>query len=332
VSLDGYEIVMTADGSAEHRNIGFSLLARALLPRVGVSSPRRVIPGAVYLVTRRCCQRTFRLRPTAETSHILAYCLAVALEKTGVLLHAVCFMSNHHHMVVADPRGELPNFLRELHRMTAKAMNASQGQWENLWSAEPCSAVRLADDEDVIDKIAYVAVNPVAAGLVEKPQEWPGLSMWTEGVVTLGQPNAYFRAGGECPAKVSLRVSVPPSVRQAGGCARRVQSAVAVKVVQAHRRMRAAGRAFVGRAAVLAQSFVQRAKSFEPKRAVVPTVAAKNPKARRALLAIQKAFRVAYRQALDAWKAGGRESVFPFGTWWMRVHHRVQTEPQPSTG
>jgi putative transposase len=306
-------------------------LARPVLSVCHVSSPRRVVPGATYLVTRRCYQRTFRLRPAAETTHILAYCLAFALEKTGVELHAACFMSNHHHLVVTDPRGELPDFLRELHRLTAKAMNASQGQWENLWSAEPCSAVRLADDEDVVDKIAYVAVNPVAAGLVAKPEEWPGLSLWTEGAVTLARPEAYFRNGGECPRTVSLRV-VSPRVRQSDGCPGRVQSAIASKVAQAHHKVRAAGRVFVGRASVLAQSFVKRAKSFEPKRVTVPTVAAKNPRARKALLAIQKAFRIAYRQALGAWKAGARDSVFPFGTWWMRVHHRARSEPQPAPG
>jgi hypothetical protein len=39
-------------------------------------------------------------------------------------------MSNHHHLVVTDRRGALPDFLRELHRLTAKAINASQGQWK----------------------------------------------------------------------------------------------------------------------------------------------------------------------------------------------------------
>jgi putative transposase len=207
-------------------------------------------------------------------------------------------------------------------------MNAAQGQWENLWSAEPCSAIRLADDEDVIDKIAYVAVNPVAAGLVARPEEWPGLSMWTDGVVTLGRPAAYFRHGGECPERASLRVVSPDLRRPIAD----VQAAIAGKVALAHHRMRAQGRAFVGRAGVLAQSFVKRAKSFEPKRVLVPTVAAKNPKARKALLAIQKAFRVTYRKVLNAWKSGVRDCVFPFGTWWMRVHHRARSEPQPETG
>jgi putative transposase len=72
-------------------------------------------------------------------------------------------------------------------------------------------------------------------------------------------------------------------------------------------------------------SFIKRAVSFEPKRVVIPTVAAKDPTARKALLAIQTAFRSAYRRALDAWKSGVRDVVFPPGTWWMRVHHGVAT-------
>ena len=292
--------------------------------------PRRVVPGVTYLVTRRCCLRTFRLRPSAATTHILAYCLAYALEKTGVVLHAACFMSNHHHLVVSDPIGQLPDFLRELHRLSAKAMNALQGQWENLWSAEPCSAVQLADDQDVVDKIAYVAVNPVAAGLVQKPEDWPGLSMWTDGTVRVTRPNTYFRPGGYCPESLTLRV-VSPSLKD-GESISRVRLAITSQVAEAHRKMRTAGRAFVGRAAVLTQPFVRRAMLFEPKRVTVPTVAAKQPQARKALLAIQKAFRVAYRRALTAWTAGERESVFPFGTWWMRVHHAARCTLQPEPG
>ena len=184
-----------------------------------MSAPRRVVPGTTYLVTRRCYQRTFRLRPSDETTEILAYCLGLATEKTGILLHAVCFMSNHHHMVVTDPLGQLPDFLRELHRLTAKAMNAAQGQWENLWSAEPCSAVLLADDEDIIDKIAYVAVNPVAAGLVSRPEEWPGLSLWTEGTMTVAKPWRTSASVGNVPTRFRCalcrrigRMHEPPSL------------------------------------------------------------------------------------------------------------------------
>jgi putative transposase len=175
-----------------------------------VAHPRRIVPGDTYLITRRCYQRTFRLRPSRETNAIFAYCLALALAKTGVELHAVCVMSNHHHLVVTDPRGVLPEFLREFHRLTAKAMNALQGQWENLWAAEPCNVVRLVTDDDVAEKVAYVAANPVAAGLVASPREWPGLLMWEEATVVTSRPPAYFRETGTCAPKLSLRIVPPP--------------------------------------------------------------------------------------------------------------------------
>ncbi len=117
-------------------------LARVSLSSASVAHPRRIVPGETYLITRRCYQRTFRLRPSALTNGIFACCLGFAMEKTGVLLHAVCVMSNHHHLVLTDPKGLLPDFLRELHRLTAKAINASQGQWENLWAAEHCNVVK----------------------------------------------------------------------------------------------------------------------------------------------------------------------------------------------
>jgi REP element-mobilizing transposase RayT len=184
-----------------------------------MAHPRRVVPGETYLITRRCYQRTFRLRPCLETSQIFLYCLAFAAERTGVVLHACCVMSNHHHLVVTDTRGVLPDFLRELHRLTAKAMNAWQGQWENLWAAEPCNAVRLVTDEDVDDKIAYVVANPVAAGLVEQPEQWPGVLLWGESLRRVTRPESYFREEGTCPEEASLAIErpVPRNGRRVGG-------------------------------------------------------------------------------------------------------------------
>jgi hypothetical protein len=41
-----------------------------------MSLPRQVLPGSTYLVTRRCTQRQFLLKPTRLTCQIFAYCLA----------------------------------------------------------------------------------------------------------------------------------------------------------------------------------------------------------------------------------------------------------------
>jgi REP element-mobilizing transposase RayT len=288
------------------------------------------VPGETYLVTRRCYQRTFRLRPCEQTNSIFMYCLAFAMRKTGVVLHAACVLSNHHHLVVTDPRGVLPDFLRELHRLTAKAINALQGQWENLWAAEPCNAVRLVTDEDVIDKIAYVAANPVAAGLVARPEDWPGFIVWGKRRAVVERPKTYFRDDGDCPEALVLCVTEPePRDRLEGwsrGWTARVSRAIEEKVAEARATLRAEGRIVLGRAAVMAASFIQRARSYEEKRGVTPTLASRVTAVRRQLKRLERSFRARYRAAFERWRRGVRDVVFPDGTWGMRVLHGANVE------
>ena len=41
----------------------------------------------------------------------------------------------------------------------------------------------------------------------------------------------------------------------------------------------------------------------------------------RAAAAAVSAFRRTYRAALERWRAGARDAVFPAGTWWMKAFH-----------
>ena len=65
-----------------------------------MAKPRCVLPGRTYLVTRRCFDRQFLLRPSATVDSLLRYTLAVAAERFGIEVHAFVFLSNHHHLVV----------------------------------------------------------------------------------------------------------------------------------------------------------------------------------------------------------------------------------------
>ena len=277
------------------------------------------------MLTRRCYQRTFRLRPCKETTQIFLYSLAWAAAKTGVLIHAACVMSNHHHIVLTDVQGALPNFARELHRTVAKALNAAQGQWDNLWSAEQYHSLELASDEDVIDKIAYIAANPTEAGLVESPDDWPGVMLLPEGegkTLEIRRPGKYFTNSSVFPDTVTLRV-VPMVARQLprAEISQGVAAAIKRAVARAREAIVSAGRRFLGRQAVLGQSFQKRAESFEPKRGPIPQVRARNRSLLKAILARYAGFRAMYREALEAWRGGDRSVVFPFGTWVMRLVH-----------
>ena len=54
------------------------------------------------MITRRCSQRTLRLRPSNESNQSYLYCLAWAAAKTGAETHAACVMSNRHPLVPTD--------------------------------------------------------------------------------------------------------------------------------------------------------------------------------------------------------------------------------------
>jgi REP element-mobilizing transposase RayT len=95
----------------------------------GMSLPRRSLPGQTYLVTRRCQDRRFRLKPCRETNEAVRFCFALAASRAGVVLYGLVAMSDHYHAVAWDPEGRISVFLEVLNRLLAKLLNASQGRW-----------------------------------------------------------------------------------------------------------------------------------------------------------------------------------------------------------
>src|SRR5512133_1221414 len=119
--------------------------------RRAMTPPRRVLPGTTYLVTRRCSERRFFLRPSRLTNDIFLYVLAVAARRYGVLVHAFCVLSNHCHLIVTDEEGRLPAFMQYLDSLVARAVNASLGHFESLWARDGSySAVEPLDPADVL--------------------------------------------------------------------------------------------------------------------------------------------------------------------------------------
>ena len=115
-----------------------------------MSIPREVLPGQTYMITRRCTQRQFLMRPDQETNNAFIYCLGESrLQRFGIDVLFTVAMSNHHHTGIYDPAGNYPAFLEHFHKLFAKCQNALRGRWENFWSSEQTSVVRLVDPHDV---------------------------------------------------------------------------------------------------------------------------------------------------------------------------------------
>jgi putative transposase len=285
--------------------------------------PRRVVPGATVLITRRCLDRMFLLRPSKRSNEIFAYVLAVAAKKMGIRLHAYCVLSNHHHIVLTDPDGRLPAFEQYLDSLVARALNALHGRWDYFWTAGSYSAVTLITPADVLAKMAYTLANPVKAGLVRTGAEWPGLWSAPERIggppLRVRRPTHFFREDGPMPEVAELEVVCPPGFGSVESFREELVAAVKEQEDQAARDLAAEGRAFVGARKVLAQRPTARPRSADPRRGLDPRVACRDRWKRVEVLQRLKEFRLEYREAWRAFASGMRDALFPHGTYWMRV-------------
>jgi REP element-mobilizing transposase RayT len=165
-------------------------------------------PWTTYLVTRRCAQRQFLLKPSKTTNQIFLYLLAVGAGRYGIQVHAFCVLSNHFHLIVTDPDARLPAFHQFLDSLVARTVNALLGRWESFWAPDSYSAVTLASPNDIVDKAAYVLANPVAAGLVRCGRLWPGLWSAPEGIggeaLEVNRPHHSFDPNGGLPDRIAL--------------------------------------------------------------------------------------------------------------------------------
>jgi len=317
---------------------GYRALHRKLRRRTDrcdrVTYPREILPGRSYLLTRRTTQRQFLLRPSRVTNENVRYCLALAAERTGIILHAVCVMSNHWHGVVTDPEARLPEFAECFHKLLAKAQNASLDRWENLWSSDKTSLVLLTSEQDVLEKMAYTLANPTVAGLVKSPEEWPGVISGRFGREDVAEmPDSFFDQDGELPESVELQVLRPrifTSLSDAELYAR-LRDEVAARVRVAREEMAQSGRSFLGRESILRQVFDASPTTKAPRRNPSPRIAGRSSVERVAAIRRMCAFFSAYRAAWNEWRQGNRDAKFPAGTYALRIYARVTcAEAAPS--
>ena len=290
-----------------------------------MTAPRQILPGATYLVTRRCSERRLFLRPSRLTSSIFLYVLALAARVYRVRVHAFCVLSNHYHLVLTDPEARLPAFMQYLDGLVARAVNASLGRWEGFWSADASySAVSHEDPADVVRKIAYTLANPTAAGLVRTGREWPGLWSAPEqlGSATLSAPRPEVFFSQAMPEVATLELALPPGFSSAEELQRLV--AAAVQDLEEKRRAERPRDGFLGRARVLAQKPFHRPAPDVPRRTLNPRIAARDKWKRIEAIGRLRSFLDSYRSALADLRSGLPDVLFPAGTYHLRVEHGVR--------
>lgn len=320
-----------------------------------MTQPRQVLPNSTLLLTRRCTQGQFLLRPEPILNEAFMYCLAAGARQTGVLVHGFVVLSNHWHALVTDPQARVPEFLHLVHRNVALCVNELRDRRENVWSSAKPSIVTLETPADALRKLIYVLANPVASCLVEKGADWPGL---TSAEMTVGstrlvrRPKLFFSESGEMPAQAELHLSPLPgfsfsdheltdaighqlSSREDVLAADREAAGVGVLGANACLRAdpfatpddfrdRSSGSVSLPQAA----KKTIRSPTQERKAAgnINPRFAAIDKRARAAARERLASFLRRYHTARDTWRSGIKNVLFPAGTYWLRIHAGVSCQ------
>jgi REP element-mobilizing transposase RayT len=297
-----------------------------------MTMPRQVLPNSTSMVTRRCAQRQLLLRPSALVNQIVLYCVAVAADKYGVLLHALCVMSNHYHLTLTDPHGLLPEFERWVNEFVAKAVNASLRRWESLWASGSYHAGHLEAPTDVLGAMTYTIANPVKAGLVTRSDLWPGLCTLPSDIgrpMRVKRPNVLFRKDGPLPEEVEVTFVPPPAYSDLSLAefVALLRESVEAEEERLRAKAREEGRSFLGRRAVLDQNPFDFPRTREERRRLRPRIRCRDKWRRIELIKRLKAFLQDYREAYDRFRAGFREVIFPPGTYWMRRYAGARCAP-----
>ncbi|HYO55924.1 hypothetical protein [Archangium sp.] len=282
-----------------------------------------------YFVTSRCFQGRLLLRPSEEVNEVVGGVLARAVQQSAgnVRLHAFTFASNHFHLLVWARGAALADFMQylraNLSRKVGGLVDWSGGFWERRYSAEP-----VLDDEALVGRLRYVLAHGVKEGLVERSDEWPGLTClpqllgparrwfqwfnWTKRWSRRGSEDMAAEEGRlaeEIAEPVELEVEPLPCWKGLGEEQR--QRAVRGRVEEVEAEAGARDTPVLGERAVRAQHPHTRPERL--KRSPRPLGHASTRQALRQLREQYRAFVAAFREAAARWRQGDFSAPFaPF--------------------
>ena len=94
-------------------------------------------------------------------------------------------MSNHYHLVIETPDGNLSKGMRQLHGVYTQASNRRHRRTGHLFEGR-YKAILVDADNYLLEVTRYVVLNPVRAGIVEDPGKWS----WSSYQAMIGETTA----------------------------------------------------------------------------------------------------------------------------------------------
>ena len=150
-----------------------------------MARPLRIeFPGAIYHVIARGNARAPIFVDDHDRRLFLAE-LAKTAERLDWWLWAYCLMGNHYHLVLETAQSTLARGMRDVNGNYSQAFNRRHNRVGHLFQGRYRSI--LLDKAGYLPQvIRYVLMNPVRAGLVDRPADW----YWSSFLATTGIADA----------------------------------------------------------------------------------------------------------------------------------------------
>jgi putative transposase len=132
---------------------------------------RQEVEGGVHHVFARGNDRRDLYRDDADRETYLALLGRVVIRQRWRCL-AYCLMPNHVHLLIETPEANLGAGMQRLHGLYAHLFNERHGRCGHVFQGR-YGSVLLVTDEHLWAVAAYLALNPVRAGLCARPEQWP---------------------------------------------------------------------------------------------------------------------------------------------------------------
>lgn len=153
---------------------------------------RLAVADGTYHVTARGNERRAIVTDDLDR-HAFLRVLERTVDRFDWRCLSYCLMDNHFHLLVRTPEPNLPRGMQQLKGSFAQAFNRRHARVGHLFAGR-YGAQLVQRDAHLLAVFRYIARNPVAAGLVVRPEGW----RWSAHAALRGEtPAPPFLAVGE---------------------------------------------------------------------------------------------------------------------------------------
>jgi putative transposase len=131
----------------------------------------RLLAAGIYHLTAHGSDTRYLFVDDQDRADFLER-LAVVCERFELGLLSYVLLGNHYHGLLRVPDARLSRALQRLHTEYSRHHNRRRRRSAHLFRAHPYTG-EIESDAQLVAACRYLARNPVEAGLVDDPLEWP---------------------------------------------------------------------------------------------------------------------------------------------------------------